>query len=296
MTDDFDQRAKDLQQRVERLQTSARKKTVVPDTGGSFAEAAAKAEDAIDTAKAFNQNVTWLRRSWDKIVYIGSKVGAVAGVFWEHSGPIRKIAWPALQWFCNKYKALFMWAVYDTRHKIEVPVFNKYKATVVIVITAALPFAVWYGAKPVYITVQQAFMAAVAEKTAYTYFHGSETIEEGKLYSVKTTRKVPSTPDSTTHMHVQQDLIYWLFYPEDIANAVPNEVAWGRITYTGWRWKILGWFPEVKDVEAIPLSELPGDHPAKSGSYYIAHEQLKEAERDGVILPGTDLGKVLVRE
>lgn len=58
-------------------------------------------------------------------------------------------------------------------------------------------------------------------------------------------------------MHVQSDLVYWIWYPEDLANAVPNEVAWGRVKYTGRRLKVLGWFPEVKDVEAIPLSELP---------------------------------------
>ena len=91
-------------------------------------------------------------------------------------------------------------------------------------------------------------------------------------------------------MHVQSDLVYWIWYPEDLANAVPNEVAWGRVKYTGRRLKVLGWFPEVKDVEAIPLSELPMDHPAKSGDYYLSDEVVKEAMERGAMIPGTDFG------
>jgi hypothetical protein len=181
----------------------------------------------------------------------------------------------------------FRWAAYKQNQESEEPVFSKKRATVVILLTAMLAPALWYGTRPALITVQQAAMALIAEREVYTYFHGAETIEEGKLYSIKTTSRVPATPESTMHMHVQQDLIYWIWYPEDLANAVPNEVAWGRVKYTGWRVKPFGWFPEVKDVEAIPLSELPEDHPAKSGDYYLSHETVKQAIKSGTPLLGT---------
>jgi hypothetical protein len=113
------------------------------------------------------------------------------------------------------------------------------------------------------------------------------------LYSIKTTQGIPASPEITVHMHVETDLIYWIWFPEDIANAVPNEAAWGRVVYTGFRFKPFGWFPEVKDVEAIPLSEMPEDHPAKAGNYYIPNARLKQARKAGEVLPGTDLGNLL---
>jgi len=293
MADDFEQKAAELQRRLQRLEHNARSPTRSAEATEKHASATDKAHSALKTAKEFNDNVHWLRDSWYKLAALGHKIAAVTGVVWQHSGPVRKCLWPALKWAGHRYQRFFQWAAYDRDAASNTRVFNKYKATVTIGFTAAMLGLIGYGAKPVCITLQQAFMALVSEKEAYTYFHGSETIEEGQLYSIKTTSQVPSSPESTTHMHVQSDLVYWLFYPEDIANAVPNEVAWGRVKYTGWRVKFLGWFPEVKDVEAVPLSELPNSHPAKSGHYYISHEELIQAERRGTAIPGTDLKKVL---
>ena len=300
MSDNFEQRANRLQARIKRLKQAAAKPAEEHPKQSSEHPHPSRlpveqARDVIATAEEWNYHAGWLRRTCAKLNSVLLKIGAVASVVWEHSGPVRKIISPVVKWVTAKYLQFFNWAAYDRSDNPQTRSFNKYKATVVVLLTALVPFGIWYGTKPVLTTGQQLVMACIAEKEAYTYFHGSETIEEGSLYSVKTTSRVPSTPESTTHMHVQQDLIYWLWYPEDIANAVPNEVAWGRVKYTGWRVKLLGWFPQVKDVEAIPLSELPEDHPAKSGNYHISYQQLRQAEHDGVILPGTDLSAALAR-
>ncbi len=250
-------------------------------------------DETLQTAREFNENVSWLRKVSRRLQSFWMKVVGVAGVIWKHSGPIRMAIGPIARCIGRAYMRFWRWGAYRTDQKTEQRIFSKQRATVVLLFTAAMPFAIWFGAKPVAITAQQAFMAAFMEREAYMYFHGSETIEEGELYSVKTTSQVPATPESTLHMHVQSDLIYWIWYPEDLANAVPNEVAWGRVKYTGIRVKPLGWFPEVKDIEAIPLSELPDDHPAKSGHYYLSHEDLQQAKSDGVVLPGTNLSQAL---
>jgi hypothetical protein len=171
--------------------------------------------------------------------------------------------------------------------------FSRNRAAVTVLSSIAAAALAIVATPLVLTTLQQAVMALISEREAYTYFHGSETIIEGELYSVKTTSRVPSTPDSTAHMQVEQDLIYRIFYPEDLANAVPNEVAWGRVKYTGWRFKPFNWFPEVKDIEAVPMNILPAGHPATSGTYYLSPAEVKEAKRDGVILPGTNLSEVL---
>lgn len=247
-------------------------------------------KDSLETAKAFNENVSWLRRVGRRMSFCWQKILGVLGVVWSYSGPMRVIIGPIARFIGRSYKRFFQWSVYKRSRESGEAVFSKKRATGVILLTALIPFALWYGTKPVLITVQQAMMALIAEKEVYTYFHGAETIDEGKLYSIKTTSRVPATPESTMHMHVQQDLVYWIWYPEDLANAVPNEVAWGRVKYTGWRWKPFKWFPEVKDVEAIPLSELPAGHPAKSGNYYLSDEQVRQAAESGIALPGTDFG------
>jgi len=244
--------------------------------------------DTLDTAKEFNDNVNWLRRFIGRMHRIWLKVLAGLSVIWAYSGPVRFIIGPVARFIGRNYLHFFRWFAYKRMEDSETAILSKKRASLMIFFTALIPVGLWYGTKPALITLQQIVMAAVAEKEVYTYFHGAETVEEGRLYSIKTTRRVPATPDSTMHMHVQSDLIYWIWYPEDLANAVPNEVAWGRVKYTGWRWKPLGWFPEVKDVEAIPLSELPDDHPAKSGDYYLSNEQVEEAVRTGAVLPGTD--------
>lgn len=254
-----------------------------------------KFDETLETARAFNENVSWLRRTGRRFQAWGRKLGGMARATWRHSGPVRWTLGPILRFLWRTYLRFFRRVAYRTDPKTEERVPTKNGVFWAVILTIAMLVGVYFAARPVAITVQQAFMAAFAEKEAYTYFHGSETIEEGSLYSIKTTSQVPSTPESTMHMHVQQDLIYWIWYPEDLANAVPNEVAWGHIKYTGWRQKVLGWFPEVKDIQAIPLSELPESHPAKSGQYFISNEQIQQARRDGVTLPGTDLESVLQR-
>lgn len=252
-------------------------------------------EETLDTAKAFNQNVSWLRRQSMRVEALWQKIAGVAGVLWKHSGPIRLVIGPVARLIGRAYMRFFRWGAYRRDEESGQRIFCKQRAAAVLLVTVAFLFAIWYGARPACITFQQAVMAVIAEKEAYTYFHGSETIEEGELYSIKTTTRIPATPGSTMHMHVQSDLIYWIWYPEDLANAVPNEVAWGRVKYTGWRVKPLGWFPEVKDVEAIPISELPDNHPAKSGHYHISHAKIRQAEKDGIALEGTELNDILGR-
>ena len=250
-------------------------------------------QDSLETAKAFNENVSWLRQVSRKLKAFASKVARRWSLLWAYSGPVRFMLGPFFRFIGRNYARFFKWSVYKVDRGTGDLTFSKKRATVIVLFTASIPIILWYGTKPVLVTVHQGIMAITSEKVVYTYFHGAETIEEGRLYTIKTTSRVPATPDSTMHMHVQQDLIYWIWYPEDLANAVPNEVAWGRVKYTGWRWKPLHWFPQVKDVEAIPLSELPDSHPAKSGNYYLSNEDIQQAIKQGVQLAGTDLSAAL---
>lgn len=293
MSDDFEQRARELQEKTERMLASAKagqQRTPKEEDSDTITF-----RDTLKTAKEFNENVGWLRKVIAKIVRYYKTVAGVVQYLWMRSGPVRKLFGPTLRFIGRYYARFFRWVAYKKNADTGEAALSKSRASLAVLLTLIMLVGIWFGTWPLIVTLQQGVMALISEKEAYMYFHGSETIEEGSLYTIKTTSRVPATPESTIHMQVQQDVFYWIWYPEDLANAVPNEVAWGRVKYTGWRVKILNWYPEVKDIEAIPLSELPDDHPAKSGTYYISEEELEQAERDGVTLPGTDLNRALSR-
>ncbi len=293
MSDDFEQRARELEEKAERMLATAKARKEAVDKARSAGKNTFS--DTLETAREFNQNVSWLRKVSAKLVRYYQAVAGVIQYIWLRSGPVRKLFGPTLRFIGRHYARFFRWVAYKENEKTGERVLSKSRTALAVLLTIVMLVAIWFGTRPVLITLQQGVMALISQREAYTYFHGSETIEEGSLYTIKTTSRVPATPESTTHMQAQQDVFYWIWYPEDLANAVPNEVAWGRVKYTGWRVKILNWYPEVKDVEAIPLSELPDDHPAKSGTYYISDEELAQAKRDGISLPGTDLNKALSR-
>lgn len=250
-------------------------------------------QESLETARQIHADISWVRQQRLRIIGFFTSISVYMHGVWEKSGPVRRVLGPFFSRVGKTSRRFVEWASLRTDPETGERIFSGRRASVIFGSTALLIVILVLAAPFLFTTSKQAVMRLVSQREAYTYINGSETIVEGRLYSVKTNSRVPATPGSTTHMHVKRDIVYGILYPEDLANAVPNEVAWGRIKYTGWRIKLFNWYPEVKDIEAVPLNVLPPSHPAVSGSYSISPAELKEAKRDGVTLPGTNLSEVL---
>ncbi len=187
---------------------------------------------------------------------------------WRYGAyPISHWVWPAAKWMGKNYWRFLKWAV----RKVDPETGNAYWSyqgvTAAAMSSVLLLGGVWFGLGPAFsLSVRTVYDAGMylTEKQKHLYVLGADTLEEGTRYSIQACRALPCTENNTIHFHVEKDVVYGIWYPEDIYDAVPQETSWGSVTYTGWRVKLLGWYPEVKRIELTPISELPPNHPAKS--------------------------------
>lgn len=215
--------------------------------------------ETVRTAQEFNDNVSWLRRQFANATEFGMKSAKVAKIIWDHSlGPVLPFVAPTAKWGAKKYGQFWNWAAYKKDKETGFKTYSHKRAASAVAATALGAAAVFYGTVPAAklagdLTWDAVVLASQREAELYTF--GSETIEEDFLYSVKTSHELPSTPDSALILHVRRNILAGIFYPENVAGAVPEVVSKGTVTYGGWRIKPLGLYPEMIDIEVTPIAE-----------------------------------------
>lgn len=234
--------------------TSARGGTAPPANQNSDPLSAGK--DALKTAQEFNENMNWFREHFDKAkgvaVEYGQKAKRVLGPIWD------KALRPTVGWAGKKYMEIFNKYSFTKDHEGKRIVNAKGMATT-ITMTALAGMLAWNaGPAMIGFGVDMSYDAAMALTTREKeiYLVGSNTIEEGSLYTAKGCWDLPATEDNTTQFHIRRNLIQGIWHPEKLYAAIPEETSKATIKYYGFRFRPLGLYPHLVSVKATPLSQL----------------------------------------
>lgn len=307
MTDDFDKELQETIKRAQKIGNGSRvadqspnleKKSDTPEVASSGIE------ETINAARTFNRSVNTLKRWNEQIRAFYLKIEPAFIVIWKIAAWCSLGIIPILKCVLKKYARFVKSSVW--RENPETGEFSVSKKGAISASTVTILFAafLYFGAVPMLLfgfqIIQQGIMETFSSRTGYVYTTDADVIVKDHVYSVSASRTLPASEDSTQHFHIERDVWHWLWYPEDIYDAIPEEISFAIIHYNGIRVKILGWYPEIKRILAFPLNSLPQDHPAHTGKRIdekdIRNYILKRLPKDHPVHEGAEITRDDLRQ
>jgi hypothetical protein len=106
------ERARRLLEDSQKTAKTAAKKTTGKPATDSLGE-------TLETARQFNQNVSWLRQQSARAGQWFQNAAGVVQAMWEGSGPVRQLLGPAVSFAGRSYMRFFRWGLIGATRKRE---------------------------------------------------------------------------------------------------------------------------------------------------------------------------------